>query len=269
MGTRWMGRQVGILGSEVTVQDGCLWLYQSSGRSLRARAAGKPCSHFPWQLWPSWPGRPCLSGTTDVKTSVRWRRGKCLGHGGSCGRIESLWGCDCREGQQSSDFHLSGCDLASVPDLLPQCSEGQRHGWFCAAKSDGLLFGSSPCISRQCLVRLPPPSLPSLHVLREYSARMLHAKGDLPKPLSSWLPSCLSALPLPTTGVLNMLGATGLSPGLNSDPSEALLPGRSPLDPGFTTIHVMTLNFVSLAHTTLLSFMLLSWHVHSLDMKVC
>lgn len=66
-----------------------------------------------------------------------------------------------------------------------------------------------------------------------------------------------------------MLGATGLSPGLNSDPSEAVLPGRSPLDPGFTTIHVMTLNFVSLAHTTLLSFMLLSWHVHSLDMKVC
>ena len=67
-----------------------------------------------------------------------------------------------------------------------------------------------------------------------------------------------------------MLGATGLSAGPNSVPSEALPPGRSPLDPSFTTVLVMmTLNFVSLAQTTLLSFMLLSWHVHLLDMQVC
>lgn len=98
--------------------------------------------------------------------------------------------------------------------------------------------------------------------------RTLHAKGGLLKPV--FLASCLSALPLPTTGVLNMLGATGLSAGPNSVPSEALPPGRSPLDPGFTTILVMmTLDFVSLAQTTLLSFMLLSWHVHLLDMQVC
>lgn len=141
---------------------------------------------------------------------------------------------------------------------------------FCAAKSDGLLFASSPHIFQQRPGRLPPPNLPNLRVLRAYSARMLHAKGDLPKPLSSWLPSCLSALPLPTTGVLNMLGATGLSPGLHSAPSEALLPGSSPLDPGFMTIHVMmTLNFAPLAQTTLLSFMLLSWHVHLLGMQAC
>lgn len=67
-----------------------------------------------------------------------------------------------------------------------------------------------------------------------------------------------------------MLGAAGLSPGLHSAPSEALLPGSSPLDPGFMTIHVMmTLNFAPLAQTTLLSFMLLSWHVHLLGMQVC
>ena len=71
--TRWMGRHVEILGSEVTVQGGCLWLPRSSGQNPRARVAGKPCSCLPWQLWPSWPGRSCLSGTTDVKTSVRWR----------------------------------------------------------------------------------------------------------------------------------------------------------------------------------------------------
>lgn len=66
-----------------------------------------------------------------------------------------------------------------------------------------------------------------------------------------------------------MLGAAGLSAGPNSVPSEALRPGRSPLDPSFTTVLVMmTLNFVSLAQTTLLSFMLLSWHVHLLDMQV-
>lgn len=121
MGTRWGGRWKSR-GSEVTAQDGCLCLHQSSGRTLRARAAGKPCSHLPWQLRASWPGRPCLSGTTDVRTSVRWRRGKRLGHGGICGRTESLWGCECREGQQSSDFHLSGCGLASGPALLPRCS---------------------------------------------------------------------------------------------------------------------------------------------------
>lgn len=51
-----------------------------------------------------------------------WPQGKCIGHGGGCGRIESLWGSGCPDGQQSSDFHLNGRALASFPSLLRQGS---------------------------------------------------------------------------------------------------------------------------------------------------
>lgn len=136
-------------------------------------------------------------------------------------------------------------------------------------------FDSGSChgIFQQPLARLlshpPIPVLPfsthSANVLERTAVSEREPSGNT----VFLLPSRLTALPLPLTEVLNVgvPWSSALDPLLF--PLRHFCLGEFLWTPGFTTICVtMTLNFVSPAQTSLLSFKLLAWHFHLLDMEV-